>query len=54
MIIDRYEQPDIVENCKVFLEKIKELNSYMIEFDKNGAMKPKIYLSDCIVEGNNQ
>lgn len=33
---------------------MKELKPYIIEFNKNDAIKPKVYLSDCVVEGNNQ
>lgn len=32
---------------------MKELKPYIIEFNKNDVMKPKVYLSDCVVEGNN-
>lgn len=54
VFIDEHERPDVVEDCEVFLEKIEELKSYMVEFDENSAMKPKVYPSDCAVEGNNQ
>lgn len=33
---------------------MKELKSYIIEFDKNNAMKPKVYFLDCVVRGNKQ
>lgn len=32
---------------------MKELKSYLVKFEKNGAMKFKVYLSDCVVGGNN-
>lgn len=32
---------------------MEELKSYMVEFEKDGAIKNKIYLSDCVVEGKN-
>lgn len=54
MFTNGHEQPDVVENHKVFLEKIKKLKPYMIDFDKNGVIKPKVYLSDCAIEGNNR
>lgn len=54
MFINEHERPDVVEDHKVFLEKMKELKPYMIDFDKNGVIKPKVYLSDCAIEGNNQ
>lgn len=37
-----------------FLKKIEELKPYMVEFNKDGTMKPKVYLSDCAVESKNQ
>ena len=49
VFIDEHERPDVVEDCKVFLEKMEELKPYMAEFDENGAMKPKVYPSDCAV-----
>lgn len=37
-------------NC---LRRIKELKLYIVEFDKDGIMKFKIYLSNCIVNNEN-
>lgn len=54
VFINRYEQPNIVEDCRVFLNKIKELKPYIVEFDKNGAIKLKTYSSDCAIKGNYQ
>lgn len=53
VFVDRHEQSNVVEDCANFLKKIKELKSYMIEFFKDGAIKPKVYPSDCIVKGEN-
>lgn len=52
VFIDGHERLDVVEDRKVFLNKIEELKPYIIEFDEDGAMKPKVYPSDCAVEGN--
>ena len=54
VFIDGHEPPNIVEDYKVFLEKIKELKPYIVEFNKNGAMKPKIYPLDSIIGSNNR
>lgn len=54
MFIDRHEQSDAVKNCKVFLEKIQELKPYLVEFDKNDTIKPKVYPLDYEVRCNNQ
>ena len=53
VLINWHEWPDVVEDCKAFLEKMEELKPYMVEFNKNGAIKPKVYSSDCKIGGNN-
>ena len=53
MFIDKHERSDVVEDCKVFLNKMEELKPYIVEFDKDGVIKPKVYLLNCIVSGNN-
>ena len=52
MFINGHEQPDVVEDCKVFLNKMEELKPYIVGFDENGAMKPKAYPPDCAVGDN--
>lgn len=52
ILINEHEQPDIVEDYRVFSNKIKELKLYIVEFDKNSAIKLKIYLSDYVVRSN--
>ena len=54
MFIDEHERPDVVEDCKVFLNKMEELKPYIVKFDKNSAMKPKAYPPDCAVGGNHR
>ena len=44
---DKYECPDIIEDWKVFLKTISDLQSYFIEFDLEEKMKDKIYPDDC-------
>ena len=46
MFIDGHERPDVIEDRKNFLKVMKELEPYLMEFDKTGEMIPKIYLSD--------
>lgn len=53
IFIDVYEQTYVIEDCKIFLKKIKELKPYMIEFDKFDIIKPKVYLLDCAREKAN-
>lgn len=49
VFIDRYEWPNMVENCKKFLSIIKNLKLYLVEFKEDGSMKIKNYPDDCIV-----
>ena len=53
MLIDGHEWSDVVKDHKNFLKKMEELKPYMVEFEKDGAMKAKTYPSDCAVGGPN-
>lgn len=37
------------EDCEKFLNTIKDLELYLIKFEKDGSMKEKNYLDDCII-----
>ena len=54
IFVDGHKWSNVVEDQKNFLYKMKELKPYIVELDENGAMKPKVYLADCVVEGNNR
>ena len=54
VFVDGHEHSDVVEDCINFLRKMEELKPYMVEFDENGAIKPKVYPSDCTVRGENR
>lgn len=51
--MDRYKQSDMVEDHTYFLKKMEELKPYMVEFNKDSIMKPKVYPSNCAVKGKN-
>lgn len=53
IFVDRHEQSDVIEDWKNFPYKIEELKPYIVKFDENGAIKPKIYSEDCTIGGNN-
>lgn len=53
IFIDIHEQPIVIENCANFLKVIKDLKTYVIEFETNKTMKPKLYLNNCVVDGPN-
>lgn len=42
-----------MEDCKNFLQNMKELKLYIVEFERNGAIKSKIYPSNYAIKGNN-
>ena len=50
VFVDGHERSDVVEDHANFLRQTEELKPYMVEFYDNGAMKHKVYLSDCAVE----
>lgn len=54
VFVDGHERSDIVEDRKNFLKKMEELKPYMVTFEENGTMKPKIYPPDCAVGGDNR
>lgn len=54
VFIDRYKGADIVEDYKDFLKKLNKLKPYMVEFEEDGIMKPKVYLFNCVVGVNEQ
>lgn len=49
VFIDGHERPDVVEDCQKFLQKMKDLEPYLVEFESNGVIKPKVYPVDCVV-----
>lgn len=53
MFVDGHEH-DVVEDCIHFLKKMEELKSYMVEFNKKGTIKSKVYPSNCAVQGKNR
>ena len=54
IFIDKYKQWNIIENYKIFLNKIEKLKSYIIEFDKNNIIKPKFYLLNYTIKSHNK
>ena len=54
VFVDRHEQSDVVKDWKNFLQKIEELKPYIVEFEENNAIKPKVYLANYAVRGNNR
>lgn len=42
-----------MKDNKKFFKKIEELKLYIVEFEKDNIIKPKIYPSNYILEGEN-
>lgn len=51
---ESHQRSDIVEDRTHFLKKIEELKPYIVEFNEDGTMKPKVYLSNCAIESKNR
>ena len=49
--IDSHERPDVVQERMGFLEQLEGLRPYLVEFDKFGGIKPKIYPRGCEIGG---
>lgn len=43
MFIDKQKRFVIVEDFTKFLKVMKDLKHYMVEFEKDGSMKTKLY-----------
>ena len=54
VFVDEHKQSDIVKDHINFLRKMEELKPYIVKFDENGKMKPKVYPSDCVMRGENR
>lgn len=52
IFVNRHKRLDIVKDCKNVLQKIKKLKPYIIEFKRNNLIKPKIYLFNYAIGGN--
>lgn len=43
----------MVDNCANFLKVMEDLKFYVVEFQEDGTIKPKVYPDDCRIEGPN-
>ena len=39
-----------MKDCKIFFKRLEELKPYMVKFEENNTIKPKIYSIDCAVK----
>ena len=54
VFFDGHEREDVVEYRETFLEEMKALSPYFVEFGEDGSILPKEYPEDCEVGGSNQ
>ena len=54
VFFDGHEREDVVEYWKTFLEEMKSLLSYFVQFQDDGTILPKEYPEDCAVGGPNR
>ena len=54
MFFDGHEREDVIEYRETFLNEMKSLLPYFVEFFEDGTMVPKEYPDDCAVEGPDQ
>ncbi len=52
VFIDVHERSNLVEDKNNFLTKMKDLKPYIVKFEENCTMKPRIYLSNYVVIGD--
>lgn len=43
----------MVEYCDQFLRKVEVIKPYIVEFEKNSSIKPKIYFKNYTIGGIN-
>lgn len=49
VFVDGHERANVVEDSRVFLKTMLDLDPYLVEFDFKGNMKNKVYPNDCQV-----
>lgn len=49
IFIDKHKRPNVVENCKKFLNIMKDLEPYLVKFEEDRSMKTKKYLDNCAI-----
>lgn len=50
--MDKHKLFNMIEDQEQFLKTIKEFEPYLVEFEGDGIMKAKNYLSDCKIKDN--
>lgn len=51
VFVNEHKWPNIVKDCKRFMNQMKELKLYLVKFNKDGIIKNKIYQLDYTIRG---
>ena len=54
MFINGHKRSNVIEDCINFLKLMKDMESYLVEFNADNTMKDKAYPSGCVVNSNNR
>lgn len=49
-LINKYNKLDVIKDCANFLKLIKDKKLYIIKFEQDEIIKPKIYPNNCVVK----
>ena len=52
VLVDEHKWADIIKDCKNFLKRLERLKPYIIKFEKDNIIKPRIYPANYAVGGN--
>ena len=52
VFLNRHEQLDLVKDCAKFLNLMKDIKPYLVEFNEDDTIKDKVYCPDYVVNNN--
>lgn len=52
VFVDEHERQNVIEDRIKFLKAMADLKPYLVEFEDNDMIKPKLYPKDCQVGKN--
>lgn len=52
VFLDGHEREDVIEYRRKFLEEMKEMLPYLVEFAEDGTIQEKIYPAGCMINGH--
>ena len=52
VFVNGHKRPNVVDNCEKFLNTMKDLEPYLVEFEEDGSIKIKNYPDNCAIRGD--